>query len=183
MGEIRSIDTNEYHHIYSRGVNKCNIFLNNTDYLKFMSLIEKINRKEGFVSIFCYTLMSNHIHFLMKGLVENGISLLMGRVLPVYARYFNRKYKRSGSLFAGRFKNKIVDNDNYFEHLVGYIWNNPVKIIKPEYLSKELLNGQIFLTQEEKSFAKNYRYKYFPENYNGPYYKTSSGQKFQDFDF
>jgi len=146
-------------------------------------LVEKINKKENFVDIFCYTLMPNHFHFLMKSLAENGISLLMERVLSVYARYFNRKYSRTGSLFDKPFKNKPVNNDNYFEYLVGYIWNNPVKIVKPSYSSLELLNGQILLSEEDKKFAKQYKYKYFPEYYNGPYYKTVTGQKFQEFDF
>ena len=77
----------------------------------------------------------------------------------------------------------MVDSDQYFEHLVGYIWNNPIKLIRPDYNSRDLFNGLIELTEEEKEFAEKYSYKKFPENYFGPEHKKITKTNFEGFDF
>jgi hypothetical protein len=135
------------------------------------------------VDVFCYTLMPNHFHFILKGLIEGGTSLFMQKILFRYARYFNDKYKRVGSVFGERFKDKLVDTDQYFEHLVGYIWNNPIRLINPRYSSKDLFNGKIKLSKTEKAFSKNYSYKHFPESYIGPDHKKLKKMNFDIFDF
>lgn len=197
MAKLRNFQINNYYHSYSRGVNKCEIFLDHSDYSMFQRMIKYFNTDQKvslsrlsnlrtgkqLVEIFCYTLMPNHFHLLLKELVDGGISLFLRKVLGAYAKYFNKKYNRVGALFGDRFKDKVVDTDQYFEHLVGYIWNNPVKIIRPDYKSSDLLNGLIELTDEEKEFAKNYLYKNFPKNYFGPEHKNLTKTNFIGFDF
>lgn len=124
--------------------------------------------KDRLVDIFCYTLMPNHFHFILKELTEGGISLFLQKVLGQYTLYYNKKYGRVGALFGSRFKDKLIDSDHYFEHLVEYIWNNPVKLINPKYSSKDILNGKTKLSKKEKKFALNYPYKKFPDSYRGP---------------
>ncbi|MFH1593473.1 MAG: transposase [Candidatus Omnitrophota bacterium] len=87
------------------------------------------------VIIIAYCIMPTHIHFVLKQLTKDGISTFMNRISQGYAQYFNKKYKRKGPLWEGRFKNVLVDTDNYFEHLTRYIHLNPVTaciVDKPE---------------------------------------------------
>lgn len=197
MSKIRNITTEYYHHVYSRGVNKKEIFLDHSDYLKFQELIKNFNTNQKvrlsmprperdtkkLVNIFCYTLMPNHFHFVLKGLIEGGVSLFLQKVLGQYSNYFNKKYKRVGPLFESRFKNKLIDSDQYFEYLVGYIWNNPIKLINSKYKSIDLFYEKIKLNEKEKEFALNYPYKYFPKNYFGPEHKKINKINFENFDF
>ncbi len=83
--------------------------------MEFLSL----PRGNQLVSIGAYCLMSNHLHLLLREEEESGISLFMQKVSTAYTMYFNRKYKRTGSLFAGRFKAQHAGNDNYLKYLLG----------------------------------------------------------------
>jgi REP element-mobilizing transposase RayT len=181
MTKRRTFVEDEYYHCYSRGVNKNDIFLDKKDYQFFMHLVEILNIKKipnpsdpkkiikvKLVDNLCITLMPNHFHFILKQLISDGISKFIQKVLSRYTLYFNNKYERTGALFESRFKDKHIDNEYYMSHLMGYIWNNPIKIIKPKYKSKDLLNGLITLSKSEIEFAKKYPYKKFPLNYSGP---------------
>jgi len=70
--------------------------------------------------------MSNHYHLLIETTQEN-LSKFMKHVNASYAIWFNRKYKRSGHLWQGRFKSWYVTDESYLYTLIGYIENNPVK--------------------------------------------------------
>ena len=178
MAKRRNFCIGNYFHAYSRGVNKDEIFLEHRDYLKFMELIESRNCKETqreikksnkvtiLVKIYCYTIMPNHFHFELKELISGGISKFIQKVLKDYTQYFNKKYERSGALFESRFKDKLIDSDQYFKHLTRYIWNNPIKLINHKYKSIDLYYDKIKLTNKEKDFALNYPYKKFPSNYS-----------------
>lgn len=137
----------EMYHIFTRGVEKRNIFLDDRDRERFMSLLlhclpieplpsfsfmKKLGRKSekpkdgrGIVDILCYCLMENHFHLLLKQNVDGGISTYMHRLLTSYSRYFNIKYKRSGSLFVHPFKAVHVEDDNQLLHESRYIHLNP----------------------------------------------------------
>jgi putative transposase len=62
----------------------------------------------GLVEIICYCLNPNHYHFILKQLAEKGIEKFMQRLGTGYTKYFNQKYKRSGSLFQGTFKSSQI---------------------------------------------------------------------------
>lgn len=153
-----------------------NIFLDDLDYCIFQKMIVNFNTIKPFrsrsrmsrsgrdnllVEIYCYTLMPNHFHFILKEISEKGISLFFQKILSQYSNYFNKKYNRRGPLFESRFKDKLIDTDQYFDYLVEYIWNNPVKLIRSDYVSKDLLNEKISLSHKEREFAREYQYKYF----------------------
>ncbi len=169
----------EYYHIYNRGNSKQEIFLDEYDYDRFIKLLylcnsekridfrEDIIRKninawdfekeDSLVSIGAWVLMPNHFHLYItknprkKDFRKNAISEFMRKVLTSYSKYFNQKYKRTGSLFEGKFKDTHIDKDNYAKYLFSYIHLNPIKLIDKNW--KE--NGI-------KDFSKT---KHFLENY------------------
>lgn len=142
------------YHVYNRGVEKRNIFLDDRDYLRFLHLalhclpdrtiqsfslkyrtsaarkelqtLQILSSGEGLVDIICFCLMPNHFHFLLKENKERGISTYMQRLSNGYAKYFNTKRERTGSLFGGPFRAKAVDGDDYLLHVSRYIHLNPV---------------------------------------------------------
>ena len=141
----------EYYHIYNRGVDKRDIFLDSYDLSRFLKGIQAFNTIEPIgslyelsfkenkedltphqlgdsvsklVGIVCYCLNPNHYHLLLKQVSEGGISKFMHRVGLAYTQYFNEKNKRSGVLFQGPFKAIHVDKNEYLIHLSAYINQN-----------------------------------------------------------
>src|SRR3989338_5254383 len=126
MSRSFSFEVGEYYHCYSRGTEKRNIFLNKKDYERFIALLFACNsittihlsdyqkktfgeifdivRGDSLVDIGAYCLMSNHFHLLLHEKEEGGISIFMQKLITAYTMYFNKKYERTGALFAGRFK-------------------------------------------------------------------------------
>ena len=92
------------------------------------------------VSIVAYCINPNHFHLILSPLVENGIEKFMQRI-GGYTRYFNEKYNRSGVLFQGKFKSKLIEDDRYLIQLSAYVnFNNLDKNFNPSSdLSKSSL--------------------------------------------
>lgn len=168
-----SFSIDEYYHIYNRGTDKRIIFTNQSDYNRFIKILEICNSverievrnflyggptsvkkvKEELVDIGAYVLMPNHFHILVREKTDGGISKFMKKLLTAYSMYFNKKYQRTGSLFEGRFQAKHADTDEYLKYLFAYIHLNPVKIVDPEW--KE--NG-ISDIEKAKKYLMDYKY-------------------------
>lgn len=139
--------TEQYYHIYNRGVDKRDIFMNHNDLKRFVLDIQEFNfsepirsiqsisrkktdidrlKNEGapLVSIVCYCFNPNHFHFIIKQEVEGGISEFFKRLLGGYTTYFNKTHKRSGALFQGRFKSNLIKNEDYFLKIRPYVNTN-----------------------------------------------------------
>ncbi len=130
----------------------CNTYKN----FKFREDIIKPNidafdfdREETIVSIGAWVLMPNHFHLYItpshksdlwksfrKNRDKNKISEFMRKVSTSYAKYFNTKYERTGSLFEGKFKSVHIENDNQAKYLFSYIHLNPVKLIQNDWKEK-----------------------------------------------
>ncbi len=125
MARLPRIDLAGYHHVVNRGVEKRKIFLANEDYEKFLKLLCQICEQFE-VTLHSYCLMSNHYHLLIETHQEN-LSKVMRAINAQYATYFNKKYKRVGHLWQGRFKSWFVTDDAYLYTLIKYIEFNPLK--------------------------------------------------------
>jgi putative transposase len=77
------------------------------------------------VEIISYCLMPTHLHFVLKQIRENGISVYMNRMLNSYTRYFNIKHGRKGPLWEARFKSVLTETDQQLLHLTRYVHLNP----------------------------------------------------------
>jgi REP element-mobilizing transposase RayT len=107
-------------------MNHCNLFEEENDYIKIMDILSALKEEIAF-EIIAYCFMSNHVHLLVKEKDMGDIITIMRRLLTKYAGWFNRKYQRSGSLIANRYKSECVETDEYLFVLVRYIHQNPLK--------------------------------------------------------
>ena len=89
-------------------------------------LIIRKPAEEPRVKILAYCLMPNHFHFIIKQLVDGGITTYMRHFINSYVHHINLKNERVGPLFQGRFKNVPVENDEQLMHLSRYIHLNPL---------------------------------------------------------
>ena len=139
----------EYYHVFGRGVDKRQIFMDSRDYYRFLQGMEEFNAAKPIGSIFensfrkrevqlgrgasklkkrdklvdfiCYCLNQNHYHFLLKQVADKGIEKFMHRLCTGFSKYFNIKHQRSGALFQGPFKAVHVDTNEYLLHASAYI--------------------------------------------------------------
>ncbi|OGI76059.1 hypothetical protein A3C67_00540 [Candidatus Nomurabacteria bacterium RIFCSPHIGHO2_02_FULL_42_19] len=176
--------TDEYYHIYNRGIDKRIIFKSKRDYERFITLLYLANSNDSFrlddilnkqhktfseilvldkgeplISIGAWCLMTNHFHLLIRQKVDGGITKFMRKLGVGYSMFFNIKYQRTGALFGGLFKSKLIGiNDNYMRQLLGYIHINPLEIEFPEW--KDKINKS---SVNMKKFLKSYRYSSYPD--------------------
>lgn len=130
----RATSSTGIYHIMMRGINRQSIFRDDADKIKFLSFVEAIlNRKATFAGetmgeyeIYAYALMGNHFHILIK-VVSGELGPFVKSLASSYAMYFNQKYRRDGHLFKERFKSEPCETDDYFEVLLRYIHQNPLK--------------------------------------------------------
>ena len=193
--------TGEFYHVYNRGVDKRFVFSDEIDLNRFWesiiefnvidpigSIFEKrhskklknqnYNDKNNLVEFVCYCINPNHFHFLIRQMVDNGISEFMKRLSGGYTKYFNEKERRSGSLFQGRFKSVHIKNNEYLLHLSAYInlndkvhqfgrptsklatsklvrtsWREYMGESKTNFCNKEIVLGQFGNCNEYKKFT------------------------------
>lgn len=92
-------------------------------------------RRDLLVEILCFALMPNHFHFLLRQLVDGGISLFMKK-LGGYSLYFNQKHNRTGHLLQGRFKAVHIETDAQLMTVTNYIHLNRLELIEPKWKEK-----------------------------------------------
>ncbi|MDD5068254.1 MAG: transposase [Candidatus Pacebacteria bacterium] len=179
--------TDEYYHLYNRGIDKRVIFKTKFDYERFMMLLVVANSEESIrldnlinhehrkyeeiielekekpiVSIGAWCILSNHFHILVRQDVDGGITKFMKKLGTAYSMYFNIKYQRQGALFGGPFKSKLIGaNDRYMRHMFGYIHLNPLDIKFPEW--KKNLDTLTNEKKTMKSFLESYQYSSYPD--------------------
>ena len=90
------------YHLITRGNARQDIFHSFEDHEKFLALLEKQKARFSFF-LYAYCLMTNHIHLLIERR-SDAIGVIMQRLLTAYSQYYNRKYRRVGHLFQGRYK-------------------------------------------------------------------------------
>ncbi len=95
---------------------------------------DKNYQRHPLVRILAYCIMGNHFHLLVEELKEGGIIKFMHKLGLGYARYFNNKYERVGSLFQSRFKAVPVEDERYLQYLLVYInVLNPAQLEQPNW--------------------------------------------------
>ncbi|MGB3113088.1 MAG: transposase [Candidatus Omnitrophota bacterium] len=109
----------------NRGRRREKIFFNEKDYRVFLEILGKSSKLYS-IEIHAYVLMPNHYHLLIKT-PKGNISRAMRHINGVYTQIFNKRNKIDGSLFRGRYKSILVEEEEYLLELVRYIHRNPIK--------------------------------------------------------
>ncbi len=113
-------------HIVHRGNNRSACFLSDADYRFYLAHLEALARRFA-CFVHAYVLMTNHVHLLVTPSEADGASLLMKHLAQRYVQYVNRIYRRSGTMWEGRFKSSLVQTQSYFLKCQRYIELNPVR--------------------------------------------------------
>ena len=113
-------------HITQRGVNRCVTFISDDDFALYLWVLRDASVRAR-CAIHAYTLMTNHLHLLLTPENSDAPACLMRALGQRYVRYFNDRYRRTGTLWEGRFRSTIVDTERYFLSCSRYIERNPVR--------------------------------------------------------
>lgn len=115
------------YHVTSRGNERRNIFRTDRDRERFIEILAE-NVEAHHIRLYAYVLMRNHFHLLIETPSAN-LCAFMQQFNGAYTTWFNAKHKRSGHLYGGRYKAKLVEGDEYLLALTRYVHLNPVKIM------------------------------------------------------
>ena len=173
---VRELLDEGIYHVFNRGNDKMNLFLEHGDYVYFLKQWGRLKKELRF-ELYHYCLMSNHFHFLLKVNLGHDLVTLMHRVQLSYACYFKKKYDFVGHVFQERFRSPRIAEDSYYLQCGRYIERNPVKagLVKEatDYLfssasfyglgiSNELVTPNIFyLEMEENAERRQQQYREF----------------------
>jgi putative transposase len=113
-------------HVIQRGNNREPCFYATDDYQFYLKTLRASLERED-CRLHAYVLMTNHVHLLVTADASFGISRLMQAIGRKYVQYINRTYRRSGTLWEGRYKASLIDSDAWLLTCMRYIEMNPVR--------------------------------------------------------
>jgi putative transposase len=113
-------------HIVQRGNNREPCCFGVDDYYRYLRDLHDAAKANN-VAIHAYVLMTNHVHVLATPGDAYGITYLMQDVGRKYVRYINHSYRRTGTLWEGRYKASLVDSEAYLLACMWYIELNPIR--------------------------------------------------------
>ena len=115
-------------HIMQRGNNRSACFYSDEDYIFYIDTLAVLAQLYG-CKIHALCLMTNHVHLLLTPTCCAGAGLLMQGLGQRYVQYVNRTYQRTGTLWEGRFRSCLVQQENYVLACHRYIEMNPVRAV------------------------------------------------------
>ena len=113
-------------HLIQRGNNRQVCFVADEDCRFYLDWLKEYADKTG-CRIHAYVLMTNHVHLLVSSPSANGVGAMMKALGQRYVQYVNRTYRRSGTLWEGRFRSCLTQEENYLLACQRYIELNPVR--------------------------------------------------------
>lgn len=121
-------------HIIQRGHNRSVCFHAEDDYQFYLHYLKEFADKFG-CALHAYVLMTNHVHLLLTPMREESAALLMKHLGQRYVQYVNRTYRRTGTLWEGRFRSCLTQSEDYVLACYRYIELNPVRagmVVRPQ---------------------------------------------------
>jgi putative transposase len=113
-------------HVWQRGVDRGACFRSDDDRRLYLGLLQEL-AAETKCAMHAFVLMTNHIHLLLTPGERDSCSLLMKHVGQRYTQHFNRTWRRTGTLWEGRFKSSMIESETYLLRCHRYIEMNPVR--------------------------------------------------------
>ena len=178
----------ELYHVMNKGVDGRKIFLDTQDYARFVHDLYEFNdtspalqftrishpathvgrttsnmgKRKRLIDIHGWELMKNHYHLLLSERIEGGMTLFL-RKLSGYARYFNERHKRRGTLFQGRTKKILVERQEHFLYVLHYLHLNSLDYFPGAKKWRERDKGSIPEISKVLNYLKNYRWSSYPD--------------------
>jgi putative transposase len=112
-------------HIYQRALNGDHVFAEPIDFEAFLDLVRTHTSATG-VDVHGFGVLNTHYHLLATPSTKDAIPNAMQRIDAGYSRYFNRKHRRRGTIWGGRYKAKVIEDERYWLTVLRYIEQNPV---------------------------------------------------------
>ncbi len=183
---IKRYAPNEYYHAYNRGVAKQLIFHDSQDKDHFLKIIARHldpmntdKRHDGVayekfdkeLELLSFCLMGNHFHLLFHmGESTEALRKFMQSLQTAYTMYYNKKYKRVGTLFQGVFKCSVISDNSYLLHITRYIHLNPRRYLNYTFSSLQYYLGKhappwLVIYKITSLFADEDEYRNFLEDY------------------
>lgn len=180
MNRKHAFSPGEFYHLYNRGVEKREVFLEKKDYKRFLVLlflcngtksvnikslgedlndVWEIDRGKPLVNLCAYCLMPNHFHLLIQAREDGDVARFMQKLMTGYTVYFNKLNKRSGSLFQGTYQSIHANTDRYLKYLFAYIQLNPLKLIEPKWKEDGVINKK-----KAEAYLQQYPYSSFQDS-------------------
>lgn len=174
----------ETYHIFNRGAHKQRIFIDESDYRRFLLTMYLANHSEpvsvrnvvcskkyrepfsefatdkSLVHVLAYALMPNHFHMIVRQQSEGGISKFAKKLFVGYSMYFNIRREHSGVLFQGRFQSRHIDSEDYFRWSFSYVHLNPLELKFSDWQSVGILDvgaARSFMDGYQHSSYLDYR--------------------------
>ena len=113
-------------HIIQRCNNRAVCFCAEEDYRRYLDDLGEQSRRFG-CDVHAYVLMTNHVHLLLTPEKTDSVPRMMKHLGQGYVQYFNRAYRRSGTLWEGRFRSCLTQSEDYVLACYRYIELNPVR--------------------------------------------------------
>lgn len=115
------------------------------------------DKRNRLVDVFAFSFMPNHFHLILRQLQDSGITEFMRKVNGGYAKYFNKKYIRSGHLFS-KFRTVHIKNDDQLRNAFSYVHANLISMIEPGWKEKGIKN-----IEDVKKFLENNKRHSYPD--------------------
>ncbi|MBA4318341.1 MAG: transposase [Flavobacterium sp.] len=147
-------ESGQYYHIYNRGNNKENIFIEEKNYNYFLEKMKKYLLP--IADVYAYCLLKNHFHIVLKikeeeelpEKLKEKVHLPFSNLFNSYAKSINTAYNRTGSLFQEHLQKNRIENEEYLKQLIVYVHLNPVK-------HKFTKSFETYLQSSYRSFLSN----------------------------
>ncbi len=178
----------ELYHVLNRGVDRRDIFLDSQDYARFVHdlytfndeapavnthrsalapgqmfdlrsrTFENATTRSKIVDIHGWVLMRNHYHLLLSERVEGGLTQFLRKLNIGYAKYFNERYERSGTLFQGRTKKVLIGRQAQFLYILHYLHLNPLDYLEGHEAWRIRSKGTIRARKTALEYLESYRW-------------------------
>lgn len=159
----------KYYHIFNQAINNDFLFRENDDYQFFLLKIKELII--DYFELYAYCLLPNHFHLLLKPLWEvnsihdSSVNEKLRKLFQLYAQYYNKRYKRKGSLYLKPFRRLEIDTEAYLTYLVFYIHYNPQKHgIIGDYRVYDYSSYKFFICDQETKLQRDVVLKWFGDN-------------------
>ena len=165
------------YHVFNRGNNREDIFLEEKNYSFFLSLLKKHLLPVADIYAFC--LLKNHFHLALRIKEEHLLTeklkqkpyLAFSNLFNAYTKAINKAYNRTGSLFQEHLHRIRVEDEEYLKQLIAYIHLNPVKHgFTDDFKNYKYSSYQAYLLEKPTSIEKNYILSLFSDKSNFEYW-------------